>query len=300
MSNGLSRLRKKEAIEFYLFISPWIIGFLLFLGGPIVASAVLSFTDWNLLNPPSWVGVDNYLTIFTDDDMFWQSLKVTAIYTGASVPLGLMLSLLLALLLNTEVRGVRLFRTIYYLPSVMSGVAVALLWSWLFNPDFGLVNHLLGLFGIPGPTWLASETWALPAMIIMSLWGAGQSMLIFLAGLQGIPQQLYEAAEIDGASGWSRFVHVTLPMLSPVILFNLIMGIIGSFQVFTQGYIMTNGGPNNATLFYVLNLYNQAFRNLRMGYASALAWILFFIILGLTLLVIRESRERVYYEGEVR
>ena len=300
MSNGLSRLRKKEAIEFYLIISPWIIGFLLFLGGPIVASAVLSFTDWNLLNPPSWVGVDNYLTIFTDDDMFWQSLKVTAIYTGASVPLGLMLSLLLALLLNTEVRGVRLFRTIYYLPSVMSGVAVALLWSWLFNPDFGLVNHLLGLFGIPGPTWLASETWALPAMIIMSLWGAGQSMLIFLAGLQGIPQQLYEAAEIDGASGWSRFVHVTLPMLSPVILFNLIMGIIGSFQVFTQGYIMTNGGPNNATLFYVLNLYNQAFRNLRMGYASALAWILFFIILGLTLLVIRESRERVYYEGEVR
>ena len=215
------------------------------------------------------------------------------------MPLGLALSLFLAGLLNTEVRGVRFFRTVYYLPSVMSGVAVALLWSWLFNPDFGLVNHLLGLVGINGPTWLASETWALPALIIMSLWGAGQSMLIFLAGLQGIPQQLYEAAEIDGAGGWSRFTHVTLPMLSPVILFNLIMGIIGSFQVFTQGYVMTNGGPNNATLFYVLNLYNQAFRNLRMGYASALAWILFFIILGMTLLVIRQSRERVYYEGEV-
>lgn len=268
-------------------------------GGPIAASAVLSFTDWNLLNPPSWVGLENYIDIFLNDGMFWQSLKVTAIYTGGSVPLGLALSLFLAGLLNTEVRGVRFFRTVYYLPSVMSGVAVALLWSWLFNPDFGLVNHLLGLVGINGPTWLASETWALPALIIMSLWGAGQSMLIFLAGLQGIPQQLYEAAEIDGAGGWSRFTHVTLPMLSPVILFNLIMGIIGSFQVFTQGYVMTNGGPNNATLFYVLNLYNQAFRNLRMGYASALAWILFFIILGMTLLVIRQSRERVYYEGEV-
>jgi len=207
---------------------------------------------------------------------------------------------MLALLLNQPIKGLPMWRTVYYLPAVVSGVAVALLWQWIFNTDFGLANWILGLVGIKGPSWLLDAHWALPALIVMSLWGVGGGMIINLAGLQGVPTQLYESAEIDGAGATGRFWHITVPMVSPVIFFNLVMGIIGALQTFTQAFIMTNGGPREATYFFMLHLYNNAFLYLKMGYAAALAWVLFFYILLLSLLVIRSSAAWVYYEGELR
>jgi multiple sugar transport system permease protein len=213
-----------------------------------------------------------------------------------NVPINLVLGLCIALLLNQKIRGLGFFRTVFFLPSVTAGVAVSLLWLWIFNPRFGVINVLLGQIGIKGPTWLGSETWALPALIIMSVWGVGGSMLIYLAALQGIPTPLYEAATIDGATHFRKFIHITIPMISPVLLLNLIMGVIGSFQVFTQAFVMTSGGPNYATLFYVLYLYQHAFQWFNMGYASALAWVLFVIILICTFLILKMSRDWVYYE----
>ena len=230
------------------------------------------------------------------DPRFWQALKVTTTYTLISVPLGLVLALGIALLMNTKVRGIRAFRTIYYIPSIVPSVANAVLWAWIFNTDFGLLNTLLRMVGIPKVQWLVDPRWAMPAVILMSLWNVGRSMVIFLAGLQGIPQEYYEAADIDGAGRAAKLWSIAIPLLSPVIFFNLIIGIIDSFQVFTVGYLLTDGGPQNATLFYVLHLYRTAFRDLEMGYAAALAWVLFFIILGLTLLVVRYLGARVYYE----
>jgi multiple sugar transport system permease protein len=296
----LGHLRRNEAIGFYVTISPWLLGFVAFVIGPIIVSFYLSFTDYSVIRRTQLVGLLNYKEIFTESPLFWQSLKVTTLYTVASVPLHLVVALIVAMLLNMDIKGVALFRTIYYMPTVITGVAVAMLWQWIFNPRFGLVNYLLSLVGIKGPQWLGSEVWALPAIIIMSSWGVGGSMLIFLAALQGIPTQLYEAAEIDGANPWHKFWRVTLPLITPVIFFNVVMGVINSFQVFTNAYIITNGGPNNATLFYVLNLYRQAFQFFHMGYASALAWILFAIILICTLLIFRSSAAWVYYESEVK
>ncbi|HZG77274.1 MAG TPA: sugar ABC transporter permease [Paenibacillus sp.] len=287
----------KEAIDFYVFMSPAIIGLIVFTLGPILFSAYISFTDYDILSSPVWVGFQNYAELF-QDKFFWHSMKITFIYAGISVPLGLVVALLLAMLLNQSLKGIYLFRVIYYLPAVISGVAVALLWKWVFNPEFGLLNWFLGLFGIDGPAWIFSEDWALPSLILMSLWSVGGSMLIYLAGLQGIPTELYEAAEIDGANRFRKFVSVTIPMLSPVIFFNLVMGIIGSIQVFTEGYVMTAGGPNNSTLFAVLYLYRQAFNYFSMGYASAFAWVLFLVILLLTLLVFRSSPMWVFYEEQ--
>ncbi len=294
----MSRRKRREALEFYIFISPWIIGFIIFTAYPLAFSLFLSFHEWDLLGPWKYVGASNYVTMFTKDELFKQSLKVTAIYTGASVPLGLCIALIVAMLLNrSSIKGLSVFRTIFYLPSVLSGVAVAVLWMWIFNPEFGVINYLLQLLlGIEGPAWLASEEWVLPALIIMSLWGIGGGMIIFLAGLQGVPQELYESAELDGATGWHKFRYITIPLITPVILFNLITGVIGSFQTFTQAYVMTNGGPNNASLFYILNLYNQSFRNLRMGYGCALAWALFLVILICSLLLLWTSNRWVYYE----
>ena len=295
-SKRLTRTQK-EALDCYVFISPAVLGLLFFLLGPIVFSLYISFTDYDILSSPVWVGLANYVELFRDP-FFWHSLKITLIYAGVSVPLGLVVSLLLAMLLNQNLKGIYLFRVIYYLPAVISGVAVALLWKWLFNPEFGLLNWFLGWFGIEGPKWIFSEEWALPSIILMSLWSVGGSMLIYLAGLQGIPSELYEAAEIDGASRIRRFWNVTIPMLSPVIFFNLVMGIIGSIQVFTEGYVLTQGGPNNSTLFAVLYLYRQAFSYFSMGYASAMAWVLFLLILGLTLLVFKSSPMWVFYEEQ--
>lgn len=287
---------RREALDCYIFMSPVIFGLLVFMLGPIIVSAYISFTDYDILGSPLWVGLDNYKKLFYDP-LFWKSLKVTMVYAVVSVPLGLIVSLFLAILLNHNLKGIFIFRTIYYLPAVISGVAVALLWKWIFNPDFGILNWFLDQFGIVGPKWLFDENWALPAIIIMSFWGVGGGMLIYLAGLQSIPSELYEAAEIDGANKWKQFLNVTIPMLSPVIFFNLIMGIIGAIQVFTEGYVMTGGGPNNATLFSVLYLYRSAFDYLQMGYASALAWVLFIILLFFTLIVFKSSPMWVYYEG---
>ena len=283
-----------------LFISPWVIGFTLFEFGPLVGSLGISLFKWDLIQAPNWTGLDNYIELFTDDPLFWQSLKVTSVYSLFSVPFGLLFALLLALLLNQRLPGIAFFRTIFYLPAVVSGVAVAMLWIWVFNGEFGIFNYLLGNVGIEGPNWFFSRTWVMPAFILMSLWGVGGSMIIFLAGLQGVPQELYDAAEVDGAGRLRQFQHVTWPLLTPVIFFNLIIGIIGSFQTFTNSYIITEGGPANATLFYVLYLYNNGFKFFRMGKAATMAWILFVIILALTILVLRSSRIWVFYETELR
>jgi len=294
----LGKLARREALECYAFIALAVIGFLTLQAGPIGASAYLSLTDSELVGTPVWVGLKNYATL-AQDPLFWQSMKVTVTYAVIALPVGLVLSLAVALLMNQNVRGISVFRTVYYLPAVISGVAVAVLWRWIFNPEFGILNVLLGYIGIHGPNWLQDRHWALPSLIVMGFWGIGGSMMIYLASLQGIPSQLYEAVEIDGGAAWDKFAHVTVPMISPVVFFNLVTGIIGTFQEFTRVYVMTNGGPSNATLFYGLYLYRNAFRYFQMGYASALAWVLLVTILFLTLLLFRSSRLWVYYEGNV-
>ena len=296
-SGGFAR---REALTFYLLISPWLLGLLLFVLGPMVASLVISFTRWDLLSPARFIGLENYEKMFTRDPLFWQSLKVTVIYTCVYVPMELAGGLALALLLNQRLRGLGALRTIYYLPSVLPGVAFVVLWMWILHPDVGLINTLLSYLGIEGPRWLADPKWALPALLMMSLWGLGRSMVIYLAGLQGIPNHLYEAAAIDGANAWHSFWRITLPMLTPTIFFNLVLSVISTFQTFTSAYVATDGGPLDSTLFYVLYLFRQAFQYFNMGYASALAWILFLIILVLTLLIVRSSGHWVYYEGTRR
>jgi len=284
-------------LEGWLFASPWIIGFFLWTLGPMLASLVIAFTKWDLITAPTYIGLDNFRTL-ANDSLTWQSLKVTLVYAVTSVPLHIVFGMVLALMLNTHIRGQRFYRTAFYLPSVLSGVAVALLWRWLFSTEFGLFNVLLSYAGITGPSWLGDPKWALPSLVLMSLWGVGAGTIIYLAGLQGIPTDLYEAAEVDGANGWRQFWSITVPMMTPVLFFQLVTGIIFALQVFTQAFIMTSGGPNNATLFYLLYLYRNAFEYFRMGYASALAWVLFVFILVLTLILYRSSGYWVYYEGE--
>jgi multiple sugar transport system permease protein len=293
-------LARREAITFYVCISPWLLGFVLFVLGPMAASLGISFTRWDLLTPARFVGLRNYQKMLTRDPLVWQSLRVTAIYTSAYVPIELAGGLALALIMNQKLRLRGLFRTIYYLPSVLPGVAFVVLWMWILHPDVGLINTLLSYVGVEGPRWLAHPDWALPALLMMSLWGLGRSMVIYLASLQGIPQQLYEAAAIDGAGAWQTFWKITLPMLTPTIFFNLVLSIISTFQTFTSAFVATDGGPLDSTLFYVLYLYRQAFQFFNMGYASALAWVLFLIILVLTLLIVRSSDRWVYYEGARR
>ncbi len=302
------RIARKEALWFYFFISPWIIGFVLLTLGPVVVSAYLSFTAYNLSSPPEWIGVQNYRFLFRDP-IFWKSLKVSAYYTLLSVPVGILSSLLLALLLNQKIPALGFFRTLYYLPSIMPGVAAALLFAWLLNPQFGILNFairsLVGSNGlIPlgwnGPRWLNDPTWVVPSFTLISLWGFGGGMLIYLSALQGIPTQLYEAATIDGAGRLRRFWHVTIPMISPVILFTFITGVIGSFQVFTPAWVITGGtgAPAYASMFYVLYLFLNAFRRYSMGIAAAQAWILFIVILALTAFFLWASSRFVYYETE--
>jgi len=301
------RTQFKRDVAGYAFIAPWVIGFVLLTAGPMAVSVYLSGTSWTMLSPPVPVGLANYETILVEDELFVTSLQNTLYYVAFSVPLCLVTSLILAMMLHQRLRGISVFRTIFFLPSITNMVAVSMLWLWVFNPEFGLLNALLELVGIEGPLWLQSETWAKPSLIIMSLWGVGGTMIVFLAALQGIPQELYEAADLDGAGRFRRLIHITLPMISPAMLFNLIIGVIGSFQVFTQAFVMTGtaqpgseGGPNNATLFVVLYLYKKAFQEFRMGYASALAWILFFLILAVTLVQMRLSKRWVHYEAGER
>ena len=301
MQKGLmgTRMQRREAIEGYLWISPWIIGFVVFSLGPIIASAYLSFTKYKIGGTPEWIGLANYNEAFFNDRLFWPSLARTAYFSLAAVLIGVFLSLLAAILLNQALRGRNTYRAFYYLPSLTPVVAMAILWQWLLQPQLGPVNYLLSLVGIDGPGWLTDRQWAIPSMVLITLWAAvgGGRMIIFLAGLQGVPQELYESADLDGAGAVSRFRHITLPMISPVILFNLILGVIGSFSVFSLAYVATEGGPNYATWFYMLHLYYNAFSFFRMGYASALAWIFFVIIFVLSYLQIKFSDRWVYYEA---
>lgn len=291
----------QEAFWGYFFLLPWILGMILFVGGPIIASLVLAFHQWDLIQPPVFVGLANFEEMMKDS-RFWSSLFNTFYYTLFAVPLGIVGSIAVALLMNQKWKSVRLLRTIYYLPSVTAGVASAIIWMWLFNPDFGLINYGLSLIGVKGPLWLADEYWSKPALIIMSLWGVGGNMIIYLAGLQGVPRQLYEAAEIDGAGMTGKFWNITIPMLTPVIFFNLIMSIVWSFQIFTQVYVMTGGqgGPADSTLVLVLYIYQKAFKFHQMGYASAAAWVLFIIIMLFTLMQFRLAGGWVHYEGELK
>jgi len=280
------------------FVSPWIVGFLAFMLFPVGASLYFSFCDYDVLQSPVWIGTLNYRDMFTDA-VFWKSLYNTLFFAAVTLPLGLVISLLVAVLLNQSVKGRSVFRTVYFLPSLVPVVASAILWWWILNGKFGLLNYILSWVGIEGPQWLSDEKWTKPSIILMTLWGVGNTMVIYLAALQDVPRTLYESADIDGASAWTKLRHITVPMISPVIYFNLIMGIIGSLQVFAQPYIMLGGGgPNRSALFYAVYLFQNAFQYRQMGYASAMAWVLFLIILLLTWLATRATRRHIYYAGE--
>ena len=266
----------------------------------MIASFVISFSEWDMLSNPEWIGFDNYKKLFFEDALALHSLNITILFTIVSIPLNILFGLALAMLLNTSIRGLAIFRTIYYLPAILSGVAVALMWRWIFSTEFGLLNALLSMIGIEGPAWLTDRIWGLPSFVIMRLWSVGGGMIIYLAGLQSIPTNLYEAASIDRANWWHKTRFITLPLLSPTIFFQLIVGFIFSMQIFTEAFIMTNGGPADASLFYLLYLYRQAFQYFDMGYASALAWVLFVVILFLTIVMFKTSRFWVYYEAETR
>jgi len=281
----------------YLFVSPWVIGFVVFSGGPLLFSILMSFCDYDIITPAKWIGLENYRYMLSGDELIPQAFANT-LFMALGIPLGMAASLALALLLNMRIRGISVWRTIFYLPAIVPAVAGFILWIWMFNPAGGILNAVLGVLGIRGPNWLGSEVWSKPAIVVMGLWGAGGAMLIWLAGLKGISEQYYEAASIDGAGEWQKFVHITLPMLSPYIFFNLVMGLIGVFQIFDAAFIMTQGGPVNSTLFYVYHLFNNAFRYGHMGYASAMAWVLFVIILGLTVMQLRLAKHWVHYESE--
>lgn len=289
-----SRFRK-EGLAGLLFASPWAVGFLVFLAYPLVASIYFSFCDYSVLKPPVWIGLDNYAEL-VHDDLFWTALKNTLLYAILAVPTGLATSLILAMLLNAKVKGMPIYRTIFFVPSLVPQVSLAVLWLWLLNGEHGVLNAVLAKVGIHGPNWLSDPAWSKPAMILMSVWGVGNAVLIYLAGLQDVPQQLVEAADLDGASGWQKTRHVTIPMISPVILFNGIMGLIGTLQVFAEPYVMFPGGtPARSTYFYTMYLFDNAFRYQKMGYASAMGWILFVLVLALTMVSLRLSEKHVHY-----
>lgn len=297
-----TRYQARYALWGYLFVLPWLIGLVVFILGPIIASAYLSLTRYDVLSPPQFIGLQNYQHALFGDKLFWVSILRTLEYAILVVPLGLLGSLLLALLLNREVKAIGVLRTFYFLPTLTPAASLALLFIWLFDPSLGLVNEALGALGIQGPGWFASTQWALPSVVVTNLWAfwGGSTMLIFLAGLQGVERSLMEAADIDGAGRWTKFWNVTMPMISPTMFFNFILGMIGALQVFTVAYIATAGGPNYATWFYALYLYNQAFKYLEMGYGSALAWLFVLVVLSFTIVQLRLSQSWVYYGGEAK
>jgi multiple sugar transport system permease protein len=291
-------LARKEAWEGRLYILPWLLGFLIFTVGPMLAAIYFSFTDYSVLSQPKWVGLDNFTRMLNNDRLFWLSLYNTAYFVALSVPLNLIAAFAVALLLSIEVRGINIYRTLYYLPVIIPSVANLLTWNLLFSGDFGVVNAVLRSIGLPTLNWLFDPQITKLVFVIMGVWSIGTAAIIFLSGLQNVPHSLYEAASIDGANWWHRFRRITIPMMTPLIFFNLILGIIGTFQVFTGAYIITAGGPANSTLFYVLYLYNNAFKFFKMGYASALSWALFVIILLFTLIQLRLARLWVFYEAD--
>lgn len=288
---------RRSVISFYLSISPWLVGFLLFALLPMGISLFVSFTNWDLIRAPSLVGLANYERLLSDPT-FKQSIKVTFTFSLLYVPLDLIGGLLLALLVRPKLPGIAVFRSIYYLPVIFSGVTFVVVWMWMLNPDGGLINLALAAFGIQGPRWLLDPQWALFALILMSFWGWGRSMVLFLGSLQAIPQEVYEAASMDGAGKLRQFFTITLPLITPMLFFNLVLSVIATFQTFTSAFVATNGGPLDSTLFLVLYIYRQAFEYFNMGYASALAWVLLIIIMIFTLLLVRSQRFWVFYLGE--
>lgn len=291
----MSPLARREAIDGYIGILPWLIGFLAFTLLPLCAAVVLSFCYWDILTPIRWAGVENYLNILRDPlvkNALWNTFRYTVVVVPATTALGLAI----AMMLNQRIKGILFFRVVYYLPSVLPGVAVAMLWMWMFNPDFGVINTMLGYLGIQGPAWLNDKAWAMWAIVIRACWGVGGGMILFLAALQGVPESYYEAATIDGANAWHSFRHITFPMITPTIFYFVITGVIGSIQEYVLFRVMTNGGPARTTQTLVFYLYDKAFRDYTIGYASALSWVVFFIALVLTLLLFKSS-SWVYYEG---
>lgn len=296
LRTGRFTLQQRRTIVGYLFVSPFILGFLFWFLIPAAVALYLVFQNWNMMSAPQYVGLDNIAHLF-NDPLLGLSLKATVTYAVVSVPVGLMVSFCLALLLNTRVRGIGIFRTLYYLPTIVPAVANAVLWSWILNTEFGLMNVILRGLGLGKVRWLQDSSLALTSLMIITLWSVGGAMIIFLAGLQGIPDMYYEAAEIDGANSWDKMRNITLPLMSPIIFFNLIIGIINSFQVFTNAFLITNGGPNNSTLFLTLYIYRTAFQSFDMGYAATLSFLMFFILMILSLVVFRFFGRRVFYEN---
>lgn len=303
----VNRRTKRANMAGFLFALPWIIGFLLFSLYPIVISMYYSLTEFNLFQSAKWVGFKNYIDLFTKDRLFGTSMINTLYMVLIGMPLSLLAGLLTAMLLNTDIRGRSVYRTLFYLPSIVPVVASSLLWIWILNPQYGLLNNCLSALGLYQPNWLSDPNWTKPSLVIIGMWGSGNVMVIFLAALQDVPRSLYEAAEIDGARAAKRFLHITLPSITPVILFQLVMGIINSFQYFTQAYIIVSssgglnvvsGGPRNSLLFYALYLYHNAFAYFKMGKASAMAWILFLIVAAVTAMVVKTSKKWVFYGGE--
>jgi len=292
--------RHRDTIQGYLFIMPVILGLIIFTIGPMIASFYFSFTKFPILQSPEWVGLDNYVKMLTQERYFWQAVRVTVVYAVTAVPLGILGSFLLALLLDQRVKGIAFFRTCFYMPTIVPALASAVLWGWLLNPHYGLVNAVLSRFALPTSPFLSDPKTALASLVLMSMWGIGGGMVIYLAGLQGISQQLYEAGRIDGANMLQLFRHITIPLMTPTIFFNLVMGLIGAFQYFTGAFVLTGGGPLFSTYFYNLMLYERAFKWVQMGMASAMAWFLLVVVLLLTLLVFRSSGMWVYYETEVK
>lgn len=294
---GSRRLRLRRLTLGLAFVSPWVLGFFAFTLYPFAATLYYSFTNYNIVQHPKWVGLANYGGLL-HDSLFWTSLWNTGFYTVLEVPLSTAVAIGLALLLNMKIRGMAIYRTLFYIPTVVPIVASSILWLWLFNPSFGIVNEVLSGLHINGPPWMFSEAWAKPTFIILGIWGSGTPMVVYLAALQGVPVEMYEAAKLDGAGAWQRTLRITLPMISPAILFNVVLSLVACLQYFTQAYVMTQGGPNNSTLFYALYLYQQAFDDLHLGYASAMAWLLFVIVVIITVMLFRSSSRWVHYAAK--
>jgi multiple sugar transport system permease protein len=293
---SLSNQDRKNLRLGLAFISPWIIGFLIFTLYPILSSLYYSFTDYGLFGSPVWVGLQNYIDLFTKDDKFFLSLYNTVFFFLLAMPASVIVGILLAILLNSKLRGMTFFRSLFFLPTIVPAVASAAVWMWILNPQWGLLNTSLRMIGVHGPPWLSDPQWAKPSLVFVALWTIGSEVIIYLAALQEIPRDYYEAALVDGANSFQQTRFITLPMITPVIFFHLVNGTIWAFQYFTEAYVMTGGGPANATLFYALNLYRNAFTSLKMGYASAQAWILFIVVMIATLIIVRSSKGWVYYE----
>ncbi len=299
-----ARLSKKskvmEKLTPYLFISPWLIGFFAFTAGPLALSLVMSFYDWPVIGESTFIGLGNYIRMFTQDSQFWDSLGLTLKFAVIFVPLNMIIALVLAMLIATNVKGSNLFRVIFYIPSVVSGVAVAIIWGWILDSNNGILNYILSLVGIDGPLWLQDPKWAIVAIVIASAWGVGNMMLIFYTDIKSIPSSYYEAAVIDGATPLQQFFKITIPIITPTILFNLVTSTISALQQLTLVILLTGGGPMKSTYFYGLFVYENAFKHHRLGYASANAWVMFFIILGMTAVIFKSSSAWVFYENEVK